>query len=159
MLKLHTRPTLDLEPETKRLVAEAKANNFGRPVKVAAVRRKTQRQEIQEAKARLMDTTPGKREQKLIDLHLQRAADYEKAGNITEATFYRQQAETVRTNGIAIREVFADNVAKHEKEIAENLAKPLKVIRAERKAREAARVEKMREIMKKKRETIERNQK
>jgi hypothetical protein len=63
----------------------------------------------------------------------------------------------VRKNGIAIREVFADNVAKHEKEIAENLSKPIKVIRAERKAREAARVEKMKAIMKKKRETMVRN--
>jgi Na+/phosphate symporter len=148
---------LDLEPETKRLVAEAKAANFGKPIKPVIVPKKTQREEYQEAKARLLETPLGKREEKLIDFHLQRAAELEKAGNITEATFYRQQAETVRTNGIAIREVFADNIAKHEKEIAENLAKPLEVIRAERKAAEAARVEKMREIMKKKRETMERN--
>ena len=152
-----TRPTTNLSPETKRLLAEAKKTNFGKPVKPVVIPKKTQRQEYQEAKARLMDTTPSKREQKLIDLYSQRAAEFEKAGNSTEAAFYRQQAETVRKNGIAIREVFAEHVAKNEKEIAANLSKPVEVIRAERKAKEAARVEKMREINKKRQATREKN--
>ena len=157
LLKLHTRPTTDFSPETKRLLKEAKEINFGRPVKPVVVKPKTQREELQEAKARLMDTTPGKREQKLIDGYEQRAAKYEKAGNNTEAAFYRQQAEIVRKNCIAIREVFAENVAKHEKEISENLSKSIKVIRAERKAKEAARIEQMREIMQKRQVTREKN--
>jgi len=157
MLKLHTRPTTDFSPETKRLLAEAKAVNFGKPVKPVVVPKKTQRQEIREAQERLMDTTPSKREQKLIDGYEQRAAEYEKAGNSTEAAFHRQQAEIMRKNCIAIREVFAENIAKHEKEIRENLSKPIKVIRAERKAKEAARIEKMREIMKKRQATREKN--
>jgi len=157
LLKLHTRPTTDFSPETKRLLKEAKAINFGRPIKPVAVKPKTQREELQEAKARLMDTTPGKREQKLIDGYEQRAAKDEKAGNNTEAAFYRQQAEIVRKNCIAIREVFAENVAKHEKEISENLSKSIKVIRAERKAKEAARIEQMREIMQKRQVTREKN--
>ena len=131
--------------------------NFGRPVKPVVVPKKTQKQEIQEAKARLMDTVPSKREQKLIDGYEQRAAALEKAGDITESALYRQQAAMVRRNCIAIREVFAENIAKHEKEISGNLSKPLQVIRAERKAKKAARIEKMREIMNKKRITMEKN--
>jgi hypothetical protein len=148
LLTLQTRPTTDLSPETKRLLAEAKATNFGKPVKPVPLPKKTKTMEFQEAKARLMDTKPSKREQKLIDFHLQRAAELEKAGNRTEAAFNREHAETVQKNCIAIREVFAENVAKHEKEIRENLAKPIEVIRAERKAKEAATAEKMREIIK-----------
>jgi hypothetical protein len=157
LLKLQTKPTTDFSPETKRLLTEAKANNFGKPVKPIAAKKKTQKQELQEAKERLMDTTPGKREQRLIDGYIRRAAELEKRGNPTEAALYHQQAERVRRNCIAIREVFAENIAKHEKEISGNLSKPLNVIRAERKAKEAARVEKMREIMKKKQETMKRN--
>jgi hypothetical protein len=157
MLKLATRNPTDFSPETKRLLAEAKKTNFGKPVKPVVVPKKTQRQEFQEAKARLMDTIPGKREQKLIDSYLQRAAEFEKTGNSTEAGFYREQAETVRKNGIAIREVFAEHIAKNEKEIAANLSKPIEVIRAERKAKEAARIEKMREVMKKRQATREKN--
>ena len=152
-----TKPTTAFSPETKRLLAEAKKTNFGKPVKQVVIPKKTQRQEYQEAKERLMDTTPSKREQKLIDLYSQRAAEFEKAGNSTESAFYHQQAETVRKNGVAIREVFADFVAKNEKEIAANLSKPVSVIRAERKAKEAARAEKMREINKKRKATREKN--
>ena len=148
-----------MDPETKRLLAEAKANNFGKPVKPTVVPKKTQRQELQEAKARLMDTIPSKREQKLIDGYLQRAAEYEKAGNHAEGTFCREHAEMVQRNCIVIREVFVDNIARHEKEISGNLSKPLEVIRAERKAKEAAQIERMRKIMEKKRATMERNRK
>jgi len=104
-----------------------------------------------------MDTTPSKREQKLINGYEQRAAELEKAGNNTEAALHREHADMVRRNGAAIREVFAENVARHEKEISANLSKPLEVIRAERKAKEAARVERMRAIMNKKRATMEKN--
>jgi hypothetical protein len=146
LLKLHTRETTDFSPETKRLLVEARKTNFGKPVKTAVVPKKTKRMEFLEAKARLMDTAPGKREQKLIDFHLQRAAELEKAGNSTEAAFNREHAETVQKNCIAIREVFADNVARHEKEIRENLAKPIEIIRVERKAKGAAIAVKMRTI-------------
>jgi hypothetical protein len=93
----------------------------------------------------------------LIDGYLQRAAEYEKAGNNTEATLYREHADMVRRNCIAVREVFAENIARHEKEIAGNLSKPVSVIRAERKAKEAADREKIQAIMEKKRETMKRN--
>ena len=157
LLKIQMRNLNDFSPETKQLLEAAKRNNFGKPVKPVVIPKKTQRQEYQEAKVRLMDTTPSKREQKLIDLYSQRAAEFEKAGNSTEAAFYRQQAETVRKNGIAIKEVFADHVAKNEKEIAANLSKPIAVIRAERKAKDAARIERMREINKKRKATREKN--
>ena len=156
LLKLQTRLTTDFDPETKRLLREAKAENFGRPIKPVVPRKKTQREEFLEAKARLMDTTPSKREQKLIDFHLKRAAELEQAGNKIESALYREHAEMVRKNCAVIREVFADNIARHEKEIVGNLSKPIDVLRAERKAKEAARNEKMRVIMKKK-ETREGN--
>jgi hypothetical protein len=144
MLKLATRNPTDFSPETKRRLAEAKKTNFGKPVKPAVLSNRAET--LREAKARLLDTVPSKREQRLVDFHLGRAAELEKAGNGVEAAFYRQQAETVRRNGVAIREVFAGHVAKHEKEIAANLSKPLGVLRAERKAKEAATTKKMRAL-------------
>lgn len=146
LLAIHTRPTTDLEPETRRLLAESRKVNFGKPIKTVRPRKKTKAMEFQEAKARLMVSKPGKREQHLIDFHLRRAAELEKAGNGTEAAFFREQADTVRQNGMAIREVFAENVARHEKEIRENLAMPSSQLMKKRKQRitqEKAALEKM----------------
>jgi hypothetical protein len=149
-MRLQTRETTDFSPETKRLIEEARKTNFGRPPKAKpAAPKKTQAEEFREAKGRLMETVPDKREQKLIDLHLRRAAELEKAGNPVEAALQRELAETARKNGIAIREVFAENIARHEKEISENLAKPIEVIRAERKAKDAAKTERMKTLLKK----------
>jgi len=150
LIGLQVRETTDFSPETKRLIAEARKTNFGRPSKnKPVVPKKTQAEEFREAKERLMETAPGKREQKLINFHLRTAADLEKAGKMTEAAWQREQAETIRKNGIALRAVFAENVARHEKEISENLTKPIAVIQAERKAKKAAKTKKLKALVQK----------
>jgi hypothetical protein len=151
LIKIQTRETTDFSPKTKRLLAAAKkTHNFGKPVKpVPQTETKTKAEEYREAKARLMDTTPGKREQKLIDFHLQRAAELEKAGEHAEAVLYREHADMIRKHCIAIREVFTENIARHEKEIHENLIKPLEVLRRERKAKKAAKRKKIQALIRK----------